>query len=219
MKILFLEDDSILNDLVSDELISKGFEVISTFDGEETLKKIKQEKFDLYLFDINVPKIKGTDLLQKIRKEENYTPTIFVTSLNDNEDVIKGFKIGCDDYIKKPFNMEELIVRISNIQRLYKIGFNSIQLPNNLIFNSINCSITKNGTEYILTKKEKDFLEYFIKNKNKVISFNELCMNVWRYDDRPTETTIRTYVKNFRKKFGEDFFITIKGVGYKLNNQ
>lgn len=217
MKILLLEDDFVLNDLINDELTKNNYEIESVYHGEEALKKVRKEKYDIYLFDINVPGIKGSELLKIIRKENNNTPTIFITSLNDTKDMVNAFEIGCDDYIKKPFEMEELLVRLKNVKRLHKIEIEQIKLMKNLIYKRKENTMEKNGIKYELTKKECEFIDYFIRKKGIVLSFNELCMNVWRYDDRPTESTIRTYVKNLRKKFGEDLFITVKGSGYKIN--
>ncbi|NQY94222.1 MAG: response regulator transcription factor [Campylobacteraceae bacterium] len=218
MKILLMEDDEILNDVIRLQLESKGYEICSVYDGEEAEAAICESNFDLLLFDVNVPSINGFELLKTLRASSINTPAIFITSLNDTEDLKQGFNSGCDDYIKKPFEFKELELRIENIKRLYKLDLNHIvEISLNTTYDFNTATIIKDEKKHVLSKKELKVFEYFLKNKKRIISMEELSLNVWTYDDRPNDSTIRTYIKNFRKILSSDVITTIKGVGYLFN--
>ncbi len=218
MKILLMEDDEILNEVITTSLNEKGYDVFSAYDGEEAESAICESNFDLFLFDVNVPDINGFDLLKNLRKRHIKVPTIFITSLDDSLDLKKGFDVGCDDYIKKPFEFVELILRIENIRRLYKLDRKHIeQISEEIIYDYNTSTINAHNDKYILTKKELKVFEYFLKNRDRTISMEELSLNVWTYDDSPTDSTIRTYIKNFRKMLGSNAISTIKGLGYRFN--
>ncbi|MDZ7818163.1 MAG: response regulator transcription factor [Aliarcobacter sp.] len=219
MKILLLEDDLILNEIIEEHLISKNNDVISTFSGDEAQDIIYSKTFDLMLLDVNVPNINGFELLDDLRKNGIKTPTIFLTSAHMLEDIEKGFKAGCDDYIKKPFELSELDLRIENIKRLHNISSsNNIEISNNIFLNKDNLTINKDGNSIHIAQKESEVLEYLIKNRNKSVSIEELSINVWAYEESPIASTIRTYIKNLRKILGEESIINIRGVGYRFNN-
>jgi len=213
-----MEDDETLNEIINSMLLEKGYEVYSVYDGEEAEDIICEQNFDLLILDVNVPNINGFELLKNLRKNSIQTPAIFITSLDDTLNLKEGFKSGCDDYIKKPFEFEELELRIDNIRRLYKLDNNHISQINSDTSYDFNTSIiTRESNEYKLTKKEIEVFEYLLKNKNRTVSINELGLNVWTYDDIPSDSTIRTYIKNFRKILEEECITTIKGVGYRFN--
>ena len=218
MKILLMEDDEILNEVILSSLEDKGYEVYTAFDGEEALDLIYEHTFDLLLLDVNVPNINGFKLLKNLREDNINTPAIFITSLNEPMDLKEGFKSGCDDYIKKPFETYELHLRIDNIKRLYKLDKSYIsKLSSNSTYNYNTSTITIDDKEFVLSKKELKVFEYLLKNRNRSVSIDELSLNIWTYDNRPTDSTIRTYIKNFRKILGENSITTIKGVGYNFN--
>ncbi|MBU3015624.1 response regulator transcription factor [Poseidonibacter lekithochrous] len=218
MKILLLEDDTILNEIIEEHLLELNYEVISVMDGSEAEEVIYDENFDLLLFDVNVPNINGFDLLKNLRKNNINIPTIFITSRDSSDDVKTGFTAGADDYIKKPFELSELALRIENIKRLRQIdSFGQIQISSDVSYNYNRKIIKNTNGEFNLSKTEAKLLEYFIKNKNKTISIEELSINNWVYDEMPEATTIRTYIKNLRKKLNGDIISTLKGIGYRFN--
>ena len=134
------------------------------------------------------------------------------------EDIEKGFKSGCDDYIKKPFALKELDLRIDNIKRLYNINnSSSTQISTNITLDINNLLIKKEKEEIHITKKECDVLLYLINNKSKHVSIEELSLNIWSYEEAPLASTIRTYIKNLRKILGEEFIVNTRGVGYRFN--
>ena len=218
MKILLLEDDVILNEIIEEFLLSLNYEVITAFDGNIAEELIYEESFDLLLFDVNIPNITGFELLKNIRQNNINIPIIFITSRHTADDVKIGFNSGCDDYIKKPFELSELQLRIENIKRLRQIdNHGEIKIDNDTFYNYEKKVIIRNNEEFNLSKIEAKILEYFLKNKNKTISIDEISVNNWVYDEMPESTTIRTYIKNLRKKLNDETITTLKGIGYRFN--
>ena len=218
MKILLLEDDLILNEIIQEHLIEKEHSVLSVFTGNDAQDVIYSKTFDILLLDVNVPNINGFELLNQLRKNGIKTPAIFITSANMLEDIEKGFESGCDDYIKKPFELKELDLRIENIKRLHNISSNSIiKISQNISLDKENLIININETKIHIAQKESEVLEYLIQNKNKIVSIEELSTNVWAYEESPTASTIRTYIKNLRKIVGDESIINVRGVGYRFN--
>lgn len=220
MKILLLEDDLILNEIISEHLEEVGNEVTTTFDGYEAEELLYSQKFDLLLFDVNIPNIDGFKLLRELRSKDIFTPAIFITSLHMVDDVEKGFNSGCDDYLKKPFELRELDIRINNIKRLFKIENNKLeQISENISIDIKNLLIIIDNKEIHITKKELDILVYLINNADIPISVDEIISNIWGYANSVSNATIRTYVKNIRKLIGEEFISNIRGVGYRFNKK
>ena len=218
MKILLLEDDVILNEIIEEFLLSLNYDVITAFDGFLAEELIYEESFDLLLFDVNIPNITGFELLKNIRQNNINIPIIFITSRHTADDVKIGFNSGCDDYIKKPFELSELQLRIENIKRLRQIdNHGQIKIDNDTFYNYEKKVIIRNNEEFNLSKIESKILEYFLKNKNKAISIDEISVNNWLYDEMPESTTIRTYIKNLRKKLNDETITTLKGIGYRFN--
>lgn len=220
MKILLLEDDFILNEIITEFLLSLNHEVISVFDGLEAQTLAYEKIFDLLILDVNVPILNGFEFLKELRLRNIKTPAIFITSLNTADDLKHGFESGCDDYIKKPFELQELELRINNIKRLFNIDCNiEVCIAKGVTYNVQTFELNDNGQKTILPKKEAKILEYFLNNENKVVSPDELSVNVWSYEEYPLSSTIRTYIKNLRKLIGEESIITLKGVGYRFNKR
>ena len=218
MKILLLEDDLILSEVIIEHLEYYNYQVISVFNGLEAEELIYREKFDLLLLDVNVPFLNGFELLKELRASNNKTPVIFITSMNTPQNVEEGFSLGANDYLKKPFEMIELKARIENIRRHFNIGETStINIKDNISFDTSKYIIYLEDREEKISKKEGEFLTYFLKNRGEVISSDELMVNVWSYERCPTPSTIRTYIKNLRRLLGEDIITTIRGVGYIFN--
>ncbi len=219
MKILLLEDDMMLSEIISEYIDSLGYKVVSVYDGEEAEDLVYSQKFDLLLLDVNVPKLNGFEFLKSFRSTGNNTPAIFITSLHSSGDLVEGFDAGCDDYIKKPFDLVELKTRIDNIKRLFHIDESKIyQISQNIEYNTTTKTLSTDNTPHILPKREAEILEYLITHKERTVSSNEMIDNLWSYEDAPVEATIRTYIKNLRKLLPKDMITTIKGVGYRFNS-
>jgi len=218
MNILLLEDDPLLNEIIEEYLTSKGYIVEPIFDGEEALDNIYEKSFDLLILDVNVPSMDGFKLSKSLKDNHIDIPTIFITSRHTSMDMHMGFKAGADDYIKKPFELSELGLRIENIKRLKNIdSHGKVALNESISYDYDSKTITNLDKNFILSKTEVKIFEYFLKNKNKVLSIDEISLNNWVYDEMPIATTIRTYIKNLRKILGKDMITNIKGIGYKLN--
>lgn len=219
MKILLLEDDLILNEIIEEHLINLKYDVITTFSGSEAQDYLYSQTFDLLLFDVNVPDINGFELLKELREQNIKTPAIFITSLNMADDMQKGFDSGCDDYIKKPFELKELDLRINNIKRLFNItSTDIIDIDSNTKLDTNLLLVIKEQDEIHIAKKECEVLQYLVRNKDKSVSVDELILNVWPYEEAPNSSTIRSYIKRLRKILGEEKITNIRGVGYRLNS-
>jgi len=217
MKVLLLEDDVILSEVIGEYLEALSCDVSYAYDGLEAESLALTEKFDLFLLDVNVPGLDGLSFLEALRKTENHTPAIFITSLDSAEDVAAGFGAGADDYLKKPFDLLELKARIDNLKRRYHIDdTKEVAIGDTLCYNYEKQALIKEGEERRLSRKEAQILEYFLRHPGSVLSFEEILHNVWNYEDAPSQATLRTYIKNLRKYLGEDAITNIKGVGYRF---
>ncbi len=219
MKILLLEDDLILNEIIEEFLQDLGYEVTCVFDGMNASEIIYETHFDLLILDVNVPNMTGFEFLKNLRENNITTPAIFITSLNSVDDIEEGFNSGADDYLKKPFELKELELRINNIKRLLHLDSDEIEITENITFNSKLNYVNNNSIKTKLPLKEALILKYLVNNANRCISQDELSSNIWTYEGLPTSSTIRTYIKNIRKILGEEYIETIKGVGYRFNKK
>jgi DNA-binding response OmpR family regulator len=215
MRILFLEDDPIIKDIVLEFLGEQNYEVDYAFSIDEAIGYLDSKKYELFLFDVNVPDGDGFNFLSDLRANGDSTPTIFITARNELNDMKLGFASGCDDYIKKPFVLDELELRINNIKRIYQIDSN-INICEGIVLDIKTQSIIKNGVSKTIREKEMLILEYLAKNHHKNISHDELVQNIWSYDEFPSDSTVRTYIKNIRALIGSEKIQTIKGVGYRF---
>lgn len=218
MDILLLEDDVALADIIAEYLRDNHFNVDLVYDGEEALNQAYEHSYDLYILDVNVPAIKGFDLLKMLRDKGDITPAVFITSLNEIEDVSEGFKSGADDYLKKPFELAELLLRIKNIQkRSYAQQRSStIKIDKNIIFD-IDMELLKiNGENIALPPKELKALKYFLQHANTTVSFEDLYRIMWNYDENASAESLRAHIKNLRKYFAPNTIQNLRGEGYRF---
>ena len=217
MRLLILEDDLILADILVDHLESKGHSVTLASDGEEALQCIEEDKFDLCILDINVPKKSGPEVLKTLRAYHNTTPAIIITAYQDTAHLKLGFESGCDDYIKKPFDLEEFDMRIENLSKRFAIeSENTLYLGNEMHLIASKNSLHVKDKTYTLAHKECEILAYFCAHPKRLISTEELIQNLWSYDTMPSEATIRVYIKNLRNLIGKEKIQTIRGSGYSF---
>lgn len=217
MNILLLEDDIILSEIISEHLTEAGHSVLAVYDGEDAYEKIVSNRYDLMLFDVNVPSINGFELLKLLREQQINIPTVFITSLNSSSDLKKGFDIGCDDYLKKPFELVELDARINHILKVYKLDKNLFKIDERTYIDKSTYELVKDNQKIKISKKELAIIVYLSSHKERFVSNAELMANIWIDEDVPSEATIRTYIKNIRGYLGKDFITTIKGVGYRID--
>jgi len=215
MKILLLEDDPILSDIIAHHLDECGYDVTHVEDGESAMDEVIDGKFDLLIFDINVPKKSGLEVVKSIRAYNNTTPAILITAYQDTSHMKNGFESGCDDYIKKPFDLEELDLRINNIKKRFSIESEEIiKLDSNITLIPTKNRLKIVDTEHQIARKECEILLYLSSHKKRVVSAEELMQNLWEYESMPSDATIRVYIKNLRTMLGKDRIQTIRGSGY-----
>jgi len=216
LKILLLEDDETLGALLEEHL-SKNDLVVWAKSLAEALKYSDSQKFDLMLLDVNLPDGSGFEFLKELRGFKDKTPAIFVTSSATAPDVKKGFDIGCDDYIKKPFDFEELDARVEHIKKIYRIDKSEkIEIDDETSFDPSSMQITIGGKTERVRPMEAKLLTYFLANRERFISYEELFRALWSFDDTPDESTIRSYIKNLRKLLKKDFIKSQRGIGYRF---
>jgi len=215
MKILLLEDDFILADLLYHHLKELSYDVLHVNDGQKALDEASSNTFDLMILDINVPKISGLDVIKSIREYNDTTPAILITAYQDTMHLKNGFENGCDDYIKKPFDLEELDLRINNIKKRFSIeNDEKVIIDSDTYMIPSKNIISVDGVLHQLAKKEIEILLYLTSRKNRVISSDELMQNLWEFEEMPTDATIRVYIRNLRSIIGKDRIKTIRGSGY-----
>lgn len=217
-KILIVEDEIAISDLIKIELEVKGYKCEVANDGEIACDYIEENRYDLILLDIMIPKIDGYELLDYI-KEVSEIPIIFITAKNQTEDKIKGLNLGADDYITKPFEMGELIARIEAVLRRYNKG-NEIKKIGDIEINIVGRSVKKNGKEINLTPKEFDLLILLVQNKNFALYRETIFEKVWgEYLEFETRT-LDLHIQRLRKKLDwKDKIKTVYKIGYMLEDK
>ncbi len=208
-KILLLEDDLNLRDTIEEELMEEGFSVTSTDKSDDIINLTYEERFDLYLFDVNVIGMSGFQLLEALREAGDETPTIFLTSKNKTQDVIEGFEVGASDYLKKPFDMDELIVRMFRFLKRKK----SYTISENITYLAESYEVINHGKKIPLNQKDAQILEYFLNHKNQVISKEQIVDDVYE-GEYITDSTFRGYIKKIKTAIGEEHLRNIRGQGY-----
>jgi DNA-binding response OmpR family regulator len=226
IKILLVEDEKKIADTLSKGLKELNYHVETAYDGKIGLRLFEAGSFNLVISDINLPGINGYDLVKTIRSRNQHVPIILLTALSATDDKIEGFDAGADDYLVKPFEFKELVVRIS---ALLKRTMNQ-QLPTgnvlkvaDLELNVDNKEVTRNGKAISLTAKEFQLLEYFMRNRNRVVSRADIAERVWELDFDTRTNVIDVYVNFLRKKIDKDFepklIHTQVGMGYMMKEK
>jgi two-component system, OmpR family, response regulator len=207
IKILLLEDDEILAQTMIQILEQENYDVTLVGDGEDVLNATYENRYDLYLFDVNVPLLNGMETLKLLRDADDTTPTFFITALIDIKSTLKGFNCGCDDYIKKPFDLDELLARIkATLQRR-----NPVIKYGNITFDLLENRVLKDDQEVSLGNVEKDIFAQLIRNIGITVDKSTF----FDYMNKPSDTGLRVLISKLKKML--DLNITnTKGIGYKL---
>ncbi len=226
IRILLAEDETHLQEAITLNLEIEGYEVVAVSSGNEALKCFESERFDLVILDVMLPEVDGFTICQSIRLQNQDIPILFLTAKNASVDRIHGLKLGADDYLTKPFNLEELLLRIKNLLRRietieekvendkYSFGDNWVHFRNFEIKGV-------DGTTRQLSQKEIKLLKFLIDRSNQVVSRQDILETVWGYDVYPSTRTIDNYILAFRKYFEHEpkksrYFHSVRGVGYKF---
>lgn len=220
-KVFLLEDDLLLNETIVEYLEENSFEVVSSFDGSEAHSLIYENNFDILILDVNVPSLNGFELLKRLREENIQVPAIFTTSLNSISSFEEGYSSGCDDYIRKPFELKELLIRIESI--LQKGYFHQrsqkISLSSTCYYDSKSDFLYQNDEIVSLNPKESKLIKYFLKNQDELISHERIYDYLWEFDESYSDAALRTYIKNLRKIIGKDRIISVKKLGYRFSTK
>jgi DNA-binding response OmpR family regulator len=217
MNILLIEDDITLNSTITDYLKFNGNEIVSLEDGDKAIDIIDKTNFDLYIIDINIPNINGLDILKYIRQKETLSPIIIITASMELENFKIAYQNGCDEYIKKPFYLEELEIRIDKLLSKKSEKNSIVKISYNITFDMEYEELVIDGSQKRLRKKEKRLLSLLLQNINKTVS-NEIIENyVWENEIKESYP-IRQLINDLRKEFdnGENFIFSDRGLGYRF---
>ncbi|WP_026768896.1 response regulator transcription factor [Asinibacterium sp. OR53] len=227
--ILLVEDEEHLHETLKLNLELEGYEVSSAFNGTEALKKVGNEYFDLIIMDIMLPEIDGISVTESIRINHNEVPILILSAKNTGSDRVLGLKKGADDYLTKPFNLEELFLRIEKLieknkklQEKETVGDN-YEFGGNQIDFKAQDAVAWNGERIELSRKEAMLLKLLVENKGEVVTREKILQVVWGYNVYPTTRTIDNFILSFRKYFEQDsrnprHFHSVRGVGYKYTD-
>lgn len=228
-RVLLVEDEENLRSTIRLNLEMEGYDVTEAKDGKIAFDTFRSAHFDLIILDVMLPEIDGYTLCQKIRLENTEVPVIFLTAKGASDERVQGLKLGADDYLAKPFNLEELLLRVSKLVKRknqkpesriqnqnYKFGKCEI---NFLTFDIIG----RDGNKIAISKREIQLLKLLIERKNEVVSREDILRTVWEYDVYPSTRTIDNYIVSFRKYFEKNprepkHFFSVRGVGYKFTD-
>ncbi len=228
ISILLVEDEENLHEALKLNLELEGYEITSAYDGAAALKTLQGEYFDLLILDVMLPEVDGISVTETVRINNNEVPILILSAKSSSADRVLGLKKGADDYLTKPFNLEELLLRIQKLieknkklQDKSSVG-DSYSFDNNTIYFKAQEAINKQGEKISLSKKETMLLKLLIENKNEVVPREKILQTVWGYNVYPTTRTIDNFILSFRKYFEDDsrnpkFFHSVRGVGYKYS--
>ena len=215
-QILLVEDDETLSELISEYLSEQGYDVTVRTDAKAALDTAYERNFDILILDVKLPKGDGFSLLRELRRLGDDTPAIFTTSLNALQDLEIGYKSGCDDYLKKPYELKELLLRIQILikRKFSHVNDEFIELNDGYKFYPSSKTLRQNGQIVNLSNKESELLALFLENKNALLGKETIFEKIWNYGEEPSELSLRVYVKNLRRILGKDAIINRRGDGY-----
>ena len=215
MKILLVEDDIMLNEMIAEYITSTGHIIKSVKTGTESLQILEKEKFDLLILDINLPDIDGFTILEKMHEQKRMIPTIYISALIDIEEISRAFDLGCFDYLKKPFHLKELTLRINKILKTRIVPQTHKRLSKHYSFDSENMTLLYNNEPHILPKRQLQIIELLALNRSLVVQYDMFRDYVWN-DDYIDNATIRAEVNRVKTVLKEDFIKNIRGSGYMI---
>jgi two-component system alkaline phosphatase synthesis response regulator PhoP len=228
IRILLVEDEDHLADTIKLNLELEDYKVVVANDGHEALRLFKEERFNLIILDVMLPKVNGVVVSERIRLENDDIPILILSARNTSEERIKGLKSGATDYLTKPFNLEELLLKVAIMIKLAQKMNGETPQVNSYIIDGKQIDFDQymvhdSNQQFQLTKKEAMLLKLLIEKKGQVVSREEILEKVWGYDVYPSTRTIDNFILAFRKYFNDNpkqprFFHSIRGVGYKFTD-
>ena len=227
--ILVVEDELHLHEALKLNLELEGYEVSSAFDGHNALNQIQHAHFDLIILDVMLPGMDGYTIIESVRLHHINTPILILSAKNTSANRVQGLKLGADDYLTKPFNLEELLLRVSKLIQKSRtpipaiFSIDAYSFSGHTVYFKLLEATLRSGEKINLTKKEAMLLKLLIENKNTIITRERILQTVWGYQVFPNTRTIDNFILNFRKYFEADsknplHFISIRGIGYKFQD-
>ena len=211
-KILIVEDEDKIRKIVKTFLEKKSFGIVEVSDGKDAIDSFLTEKPDLVILDVMLPHKNGFEICKEIREFGN-TPILMLTAKTQDTDEINGFQLGVDDFLRKPFSLEVLLVRVN---KLLNISAKGVIQISNIFINEQSRNVEVSGNDIKLSPKEYDLLMYLYRNKNIAVDRDKILNDVWNFSYYGDDRTVDTHIKSLRKKIGQDIIETIRGVGYML---
>ena len=219
MKLLLLEDETVLQESIEEFLVSKGYSVDSYDNSDDAFDAIFSKTYDLLLLDVNIPgEWDGFSLRKELADEDKNIPTIFVTSMSSADAMLRGYATGCCDYIKKPFDLIELLLRVQHALKsnCFKTESDSLKLCDGYYYNTLTYTLMHEDKEIPLSKTERELLKLFIMHKNQIVSLDTLYEEIW--ENNIEATNARVQINNLRRKLPKDLIQNVYGMGYKLDS-
>lgn len=217
--ILIIEDEKKIARILQLELEHEGYETDAAFTGTSGLEKFKEQDWDLVLLDVMLPELSGLEVLRRIRTTDSNTPVILLTARNSIPDKVSGLDLGANDYMTKPFEIEELLARVRASLRTVQVKaeHSSVLNVQDWTVNEKTREVVRGKEQVDLTPKEFDLLVYFIENKGQALNREQILNRVWGFDYYGDTNIVDVYVRHLRKKLDlSDVLLTVRGVGYRL---
>ena len=211
-KVLIIEDEDKIRKIIKTFLEKKSFKIVEVADGKDAIDSFLTEKPDLVILDVMLPHKNGFEICKEIREFGN-TPVLMLTAKTQDNDEINSFQLGADDFLRKPFSLEVLLVRVN---KLLNISAKGVIQISNIIINEQSRNVEVSGNDIKLSPKEYDLLMYLYRNKNIAVDRDKILNDVWNFSYYGDDRTVDTHIKSLRKKIGQDIIETIRGIGYML---
>jgi len=216
MKILLLEDEVMLNESICEYLESDGHQTQTFFDGLKAFEAIKTNSYDLLILDINVPGMDGLSFLEKLHSLKIHVPAIYISALVDIEDISRAYDLGCYDYLKKPFHLKELSLRIDRVKISNDVPRVHLRLSKNYSYDQEHSSLLFNGEPQKLSKKQSQIIDLLARNRGMVVDFEQFQLYVW--DEQIVDNaTIRAEINRLKKFLKEEVLLNVRGMGYMID--
>lgn len=221
IRVLLVEDEKTLSMIIKDTLEEQGFLISTAFNGEEGLRMFFTEKPEVVVADVMMPRMDGFEMVRRIRQTDRTTPVLFLTARSGINDVVEGFQLGANDYLKKPFSMQELIIRIKAL--LHKAFVNKEQATlfeiGNYLFNAVSQQLTYTGISKELSHRESEILRRLCEHRNEVVSTQSILLELWGDDSFFNSRSLHVFITKLRHKLAKDErirIVNVRGLGYKL---
>jgi DNA-binding response OmpR family regulator len=216
MKILLLEDEVMLCEAINEYLLSLGHRVVTFSDGSKAFELLTQETFDLLILDINVPGIDGLDLLEQLHTLKIRPPAIYISALVDIEGISRAYDLGCYDYLKKPFHLKELALRIDKVMQVCTIPQSHLRLSKSYSYDASTSTLLCENVSHPLSKRQLQIIDLLSRNRGRVVDFDQFRTYIWD-EEYVDNATIRAEVSRLNKSLKEDFIQNIRAIGYMID--